>query len=152
MMPERYCSSGIESYECNARHVMQSFISRSKCCFLLHQCNFRFSDGRSGPCPLTLSLIMNDWWDKACIGSVRRILLYNMIYWCPWWHQWRTSTNVTGFLCTQKSPNSAGFLHKLPLPPYILSFVNGKQIDAVSQINGHNLIVILPGCCLSPWY
>lgn len=143
-VPERYCSSGIEpllmsgSMAKKKKNVMQSFISRSKCydVFLFRQCNFKFSDSHSGPCSLTLSLIMNDWWDKACIGSVHRILLCNMIYWCPWWHQWRTSTNVTGFPCIQKSPNSAVFLHKLPLPPHILSLVNGRQVDTISQING----------------
>lgn len=132
---------------------LENFISRNKCNVVFHFTGVTLDSVTSAPRPLTLSLIVNDWWDKACVGSVRSNLLCNMIYWCPWWHQWRTWTNVTSFLCIQKSLNSAGFLHKSPLPPYILSLVNGKQVDAISQINGgHNLTVILSWRCLSLWY
>lgn len=41
-------------------------------------------------CTLTLSPIMDDVQNKGRTGSAPRILLFNMIYGCPWWHQQRT--------------------------------------------------------------
>lgn len=141
-VPERYCSSVIESLlrrkseaEIESRISSSWGINVQFFFFYSTQCNFSSTDSCSGLCLLTLSLIMNDWWDKACIGSLRRILLYNMIYWCPWWHQWRTWTNVTACALKRAPIQQVSCINCPSLPPCILMVVDGKQVEAISQIN-----------------
>lgn len=137
--------------------VLQSFISRSKCCVVVvffHQCNFRFNGSSSGCHPLTLSLIMSDWWDKACSGSVRRILLCNMIYWCPWWHQWRTFNEChrPPYALKERLIQQVSCINCLPTSVRSESSWWKTGWHHYSNKQGHNLTAISRRRHLSPWY